>query len=306
MDALLQKRRSQQQGLVESCPDPNAVIPGAAIRLAGFAPRSSISLSRCTGFIAGVATQALFALTVVYLFSFLRYGPERQLAHWFGIDLLLALQFAVPHSWLLHPKTRKLLSPWIRPEFHGLLFCACTCISLMLIFAFWRTTNVVVWEASGITKTALLGGFYLSWVSLLYSISLTGLGYQTGWTQWTYWYAGSRMPLRTFQPRSLYACFRHPVYLSFLGLIWFTPRMTLDHAVLTAVWTVYIYVGSILKDERLAFYLGSAYRDYQRIVPGYPLLRRGPLGILRTAAPTECLNSIADKAREDAVRNRAA
>ncbi len=71
---------------------------------------------------------------------------------------------------------------------------------------------------------------------------------------------------------------RHPVYLSFLGLIWFTPRMSVDHAILTGIWTVYILVGSHLKDQRLAYYVGATYRHYQQQVAGYPLVFSGPLG----------------------------
>jgi protein-S-isoprenylcysteine O-methyltransferase Ste14 len=70
---------------------------------------------------------------------------------------------------------------------------------------------------------------------------------------------------------------RHPVYLSFLGLIWFTPRMTFDHAVLTTVWTVYVFIGSWLKDRRLAYYIGDEYREYASRVPGYPGMIAGPL-----------------------------
>ena len=124
--------------------------------------------------------------------------------------------------------------------------------------------------------------FGLSWAALLYSLSLTGLGYQTGLTHWLYWLRRQRLPRREFEPRGAYRWLRHPVYLSFLGLVWFTPRMTLDHALLTGVWTVYIFVGSYLKDQRLAHYLGERYRAYQRRVAGYPLLPWGPLGKLRT------------------------
>jgi len=79
-------------------------------------------------------------------------------------------------------------------------------------------------------------------------------------------------PRRGFAERGAYRFLRHPVYLSFLGLIWFTPRMTLDHALLTGIWTVYIFLGSWLKDRRLTFYLGDKYRSYAAAVPGYPLV----------------------------------
>jgi hypothetical protein len=74
-----------------------------------------------------------------------------------------------------------------------------------------------------------------------------------------------------------YRFLRHPIYLSFLGLIWFTPVVTLDRLVLLAVWTPYIFLGSWLKDQRLTFYLRDVYRDYMARVPGYLGMPFGPL-----------------------------
>jgi hypothetical protein len=82
------------------------------------------------------------------------------------------------------------------------------------------------------------------------------------------------------------------VYLSFLGLIWFTPRMTADHALLTGVWTAYIFVGSCLKDRRMTFYLGGTYREYASRVPGYPGFFFGPLGKWRSDAPTRLASNV--------------
>jgi hypothetical protein len=56
--------------------------------------------------------------------------------------------------------------------------------------------------------------------------------------------------------------------------------MTIDRAVLTGVWTVYVFVGSYLKDRRMVHYLGTPYLEYQSQVPGYPLMLAGPLGRL--------------------------
>ena len=77
----------------------------------------------------------------------------------------------------------------------------------------------------------------------------------------------ARPPARPFVPQGVYRFLRHPVYLSFLGLVWFVPVMTLDRAVLIGVWTVSICVGSVLKDRRLLFYLGDEYRRYQADAP---------------------------------------
>jgi len=86
-----------------------------------------------------------------------------------------------------------------------------------------------------------------------------------------------RTDARPFAAQGVSRFFRPPVYLSFLGLVWFVPVVTMDRAVLIAVWTVYIYVGSVFKDRRLLFYLGDEYREYQAEVPGYPGMPIGPL-----------------------------
>lgn len=130
---------------------------------------------------------------------------------------------------------------------------------------------------AGAGKATIEYAFIGAWVALLYSINLTGLGYQTGLTPWLNWLRGREQPRRTFEPSSAYLWIRHPVYLSFLGLIWLNPAMSLDRLLLAGIWSAYIFVGSYLKDERLAFYLGQTYRDYQTRVVGFPLMFFGPL-----------------------------
>ena len=84
-------------------------------------------------------------------------------------------------------------------------------------------------------------------------------------------------PARPFVPQSVYRFMRHTVYQSFLGLVWLVPVVTLDRAVLNGIWTVFIYVGSVLKERRLLFYVGDEYRSYESVVPGYPGMPFGPL-----------------------------
>lgn len=57
----------------------------------------------------------------------------------------------------------------------------------------------------------------------------------------------------------------------------FTPTMTLDHAILTTVWTVYIFAGSYFKDRRLIRFIGQPYLEYGRRVPGLPMIGFGSL-----------------------------
>ena len=230
---------------------------------------------RIFGISFGIATHILFFATVWRLLPFFA-GDEGAIGP-LWIDVLLATQFAVVHSLLLHPATRRRLEPWINGAFYGCFFCVATCVTLWIAFAFWQSSPVVVWQLTGGAATAVNLAYFGSWIALFYSLSLTGLGYQTGFTPWWSWLRGQKPPRRGFEPRGVYRWMRHPTYLCFLGLIWLHPVATLDRAVLLFVWTLYVFVGSALKDRRLAFYVGAPYLEYQSRVPGYPLMLLGPL-----------------------------
>jgi protein-S-isoprenylcysteine O-methyltransferase Ste14 len=232
---------------------------------------------RVFGIAFGLGTHVLFGFTVWHLFFFLADGGTNSGASLLW-DVLLALQFSVVHSSLLHPSVRKRLKSWIPSAFYGCFFCAVTCVSLLTIIHFWQTGGGFRWEAGGWTAVAIRCGFYASWAGLFYSLWLSGLGFQTGWTPWWHWLRRLPPPRREFREQGAYRVFRHPIYLSFLGLIWFTPHVTADRLLLIGLWTAYIGVGSYLKDERLAYFVGARYREYQERVPGYPLIAFGPLG----------------------------
>ena len=146
------------------------------------------------------------------------------------------------------------------------------------MFGLWQPCSSIVWRFEGAARSAINVAFIGSWAALFYSLHLTGLGYQTGLTPWWHWLRRKPLGPRRFEPRGAYLWLRHPVYLSFLGLVWFAPVVTLDRAILIGAWTVYIAIGSCLKDQRLVYYLGDRYREYQSRVRGYPGVWFGPLG----------------------------
>ncbi len=241
---------------------------------------------RAIGIVFGAGTQLLFLWTVIQLFQFLRYGgaPSRTFSPL--LDAVLAATFVVPHSILLLPKTQRSLRTYIPSGWLGCLHCTVSCLTLLLMFTFWSGSSRTIWsfDHASIGEPLMLFGFYSSWIALFYSLYLTGLGYQTGLTQWWYWLKKVKPPRREFTTKGAYLWLRHPVYLSFLGLIWFTPKMSLDHAIMTSVWTIYIYIGSVLKDKRLLHYIGTPYQTYAEKVPGYPCIRIGPLARWRPSS----------------------
>lgn len=246
--------------------------------------------SRSLGIIIGIAAQLAFAATVARLFLFLGgYHPAvRGQGHL--LDALLALQFGVFHSLLLRPSVRARLQRRVPRALYGSVFCLVTCASLSLVIEFWIVNPVIVYQLSGAAETGIRLGYHAAWLALIYSLILSGIGYQTGFTAWWHWLRGTRPPSRTFVERQAYRIFRHPIYLSFLGLIWFQPRMTLDRLVLSGIWTAYILVGSYFKDERMARFVGESYRDYQRRVPGFPFIAAGANGRRLVDVHSTCSN----------------
>ena len=111
-------------------------------------------MSRLFGLFFGVATHVLFAFTVWHLFWFLK-GPLPEevrmspvgLGASLGIDTLLALSFAVPHSVFLMPSVRRrLVSAGLSAPFYGCFYCVVSCTTLLLTIFCWQPTTVVAWR----------------------------------------------------------------------------------------------------------------------------------------------------------------
>ncbi len=241
--------------------------------------------SRWPGALLGFGAHALLGVTVWFLFPFLMdsSAPVREVSSaWWCWDGLLVLLFGVSHSVLLYPAVRDRLENVFPGALHGVLFTVVTCLSLLLLIFHWQQSGVELWRLEGWPRYAVCTAYLASWAGLLYTVSLTGAGFQTGWTPFWAWLRDQPRPRRRFDIRGAYRWLRHPVYLSFLGLVWFTPTMTLDRALFTGLMTAYVFLGSYLKDRRLLFYLGDLYRDYQARVPGYPVIGLGPLGRVAT------------------------
>lgn len=249
-------------------------------------------MRKIPGLAAGVATHGLFAFTVWHLFWFLKGGQTNAGIGALWGDTLLSISFGVVHSGLLYPAIRETLGRWIMAPFYGLFYCAVTCGCLLGMFACWTTSPAIWWEFTDLARSVVHAGWYASWAGLLYGLWLGGLGYQTGATPWWNWVRRRPQSPRPFNPRGAFRFMRHPAYLGFLGLVWFTPVMTADRAVLTACWTIYVFIGSWLKDARLAHYIGDQYRIYQSQVPGYPGMFVGPLAKLPLAASVQIARAI--------------
>jgi protein-S-isoprenylcysteine O-methyltransferase Ste14 len=235
----------------------------------------------------GVAVQVAFAALVPVLYLFLLSwasappgAPLLPGGWWLDalVDLALVVGFSVPHSFLLWPPVRRWLAKRAPSALYGSIFTLAAISALGTMIALWRPLPGVIWAATGAAWWGVAAANALAWGLFVYSMALAGLGDQTGLTPLWYALRGRKPPRRAFAPRSLQRLFRHPIYLSFLLIAWTAPVMTSAHLILSVGFTIYTAVGSVMKDRRLLQYVGEPYRRYMAEVPGYPLVRGGPLG----------------------------
>jgi methanethiol S-methyltransferase len=245
-------------------------------------------MRRILGIATGIVVQVLFAVTSYYNYVFLKGTAPRAGDCALAWDALLAIQFGAVHSLLLWPGVRKWLGQFIAPAFYGLFFCTAACLTLLLTMWQWQVGDWAFWQLTGWPRLCVQGLYLSCWGTLFYSLCCSGFGYHTGWLPWWYWVQRKPIPRRPFNPRGAFSLIRHPGYMSFLGLIWFTPDLTIDRAVLVLIWTVYIFLGSQLKDLRLRHYLGSTYQDYRARVPAYLRLA----GFTRMQRPSAAVGEV--------------
>lgn len=93
---------------------------------------------------------------------------------------------------------------------------------------------------------------------------------------------GKEMPPLKFVTPTLYKIVRHPLYVGWLGIFWFTPTMTITHLVFAIVTTAYILVAIQLEEADLKA-MHPEYEQYKRKVPALiPSFRRRLTGASAT------------------------
>jgi len=115
--------------------------------------------------------------------------------------------------------------------------------------------------------TLALHGLYLgSWALLLYATFLINHFDLFGLRQaWLAFRRRDNHELKFVTP-TLYRIVRHPIYVGWLGIFWFTPVMTVTHVLLALGVTGYILVGIKLEERDLEA-IHPEYAQYKRKVP---------------------------------------
>ena len=209
----------------------------------------------------------------VFFFVFVFLGPvnlvnlgwsEPMILFW---DTFLCLVFFVQHSGMIRRACRRWSARFIPEHYTGAVYSIASGIALLTLVALWQESTSVLAEPEGVARWLMRGLYFLAilgfaWVKLALG-SFDALGVQP---------IVDRLRHRTTPPLPFIACgpyrwMRHPMYTFSLLMFWSYPDLTTDRLLFNFVWTIWIFVGSILEERDLVAVFGEAYRDYQRKVP---------------------------------------
>ncbi|MGI9265598.1 MAG: methanethiol S-methyltransferase [Gammaproteobacteria bacterium] len=234
-------------------------------------------MKRTSIFIYGVLSYALFFVTFLYAIGFvgnlivplsIDSAPTLPLGDALLIDLALLTLFAVQHSGMARPAFKRWLTRFIPEAAERSTYVLLSTVCLAVLMYFWAPLGGVVWQATSQWSDFLLIGLYLaSWVLLLYATFLINHFDLFGLRQVWFALREKDLPALSFVTPALYRIVRHPIYVGWLGIVWFTPTMTVTHFVFAAGATLYILVG-IKLEERDLENAHPEYSQYKRKVPG--------------------------------------
>ncbi len=242
----------------------------------------------------GVLSYALFFAVFLYSIGFIGNilvprsidgDPTLPLATALLVDAALLALFAIQHSGMARPAFKRWLTRFIPQAAERSTYVLLSTACLALLMAFWAPLGGVVWQVgSRWAEISLISLYLASWLLLLYATFLINHFDLFGLRQVWHALRGKELPPLRFVTPTLYRIIRHPIYVGWLGIVWFTPTMTVTHLVFALGATAYILIGIKLEERDLED-AHPEYAQYKRKVPALiPSLSRR---LTQTAAGQE-------------------
>ena len=185
----------------------------------------------------------------------------------FAWDGLLSLLFFVQHSSMLRKPFRLYLSRIIPAAYHQALFAIVSGMTLTALLLLWQPSSVLLYELHGLPRRLVRGCFFLAITGFAWGALALRLFDPFGRTPIIAHRQDRPLPPQPLVIRGPYRFLRHPLYFFTLMVIWSSPQMTADRLLFNLLWSLWIFVGTILEEADLLAGFGEAYHAYQQKVP---------------------------------------
>jgi len=218
-------------------------------------------------------TASLGGASMVAFTLFLFAGPpgmiELDLGLWgdLATNTGLSLLFFIQHSGMVRRAFRQRLALFVPEHYVSAIYSVVSGIVLLVVVLAWQESEQVIANATGVWRWIARTLFFVGVGVVIWgALSLKGfdaLGLKP-----------IQNRLRPGVPKSAvlivrgpYRWARHPLYFSVLLMIWSYPTLSVDRMLFNALWTSWIFIGSVFEERDLVAEFGDRYREYQRNVP---------------------------------------
>ena len=182
-------------------------------------------------------------------------------------DGLLSVVFFAQHSGMIRRRFRASLSSIVPVHYHDATFTIISSLVITTLVVSWQSSATLLYELPGLSRWLSRGVFFLAIAGIVWGVYALRSFDPFGRAAIRAHLRGKPLRPQQFTIRGPYLWVRHPLYFFVLLLVWSCPVVTADRLLFNSLWTVWIFVGTVLEEEDLLADIGDAYRDYQRRVP---------------------------------------
>ena len=137
-------------------------------------------------------------------------------------------------------------------------------LALFALILFWQPLPHELWNlGNGWMRDAAWVLFALGWGILFLGAWSFGIRDLLGVEQMRAWVVGRPAPQPRLKTGWLYRWLRHPMYVGVLMGVWFTPRMSIGHALLALGLTGYVLIAMRYEERDLARTFGTRYNRWR-------------------------------------------
>ncbi len=219
-------------------------------------------IENVSGNAAGIHLSSLFPKTLDRGISLLSV-PQAVI-----IDFLLIGLFGLQHSTMARWKFKQKWTKIIPKAIERSIYVLFASLALIVLFVCWQPVNMSIWDIRGSVEGDIALAISMSgWVTLLITTFLINHFDLFGLRQVYLNLVNREAAKIKFRTPLFYKVVRHPLYLSFILIFWFTPIMTVSHLLFAGAMTVNLIVGMNLEEKDLAYLYGDKYKEYQERIP---------------------------------------
>lgn len=192
------------------------------------------------------------------------------------INAGLIVLFGLQHTVTARPGFKTTLTRAVPAAAERSTYVLLSGILMCVICFYWQSLPGTLWNIEHPTLRAVLTGVQLfGWALAVAATFLINHFELFGLQQVYFNLINKSPPAPSYSERFLYKIVRHPLQLGLLIGMWSAPTMTMTHLTLSAMMTIYVFIGLSYEERDLVASLGQDYEDYrQRVRMLLPIPRR--------------------------------